>query len=72
MRRREWKREKVEGKRGAYEQAKTQLLFFPPGDFGEFSRRRYYALFFLLPFAFQLLFPSFLFFSRSFSLPRLV
>lgn len=26
---------------------------FPPGDFGEFSRRRYYALFFLLPFIFQ-------------------
>lgn len=24
----------------------------PPGDFGEFSHRRYYALFFLLPFAF--------------------
>lgn len=59
--RKEWKREKVEGKRGAYEQAKMQLLFslpFPrhpaasPGDFGEFSRRRYYALFFLLPFTF--------------------
>lgn len=49
---REWKREKVEGKRGAYERAKTQLLFLPAGDFGEFSRRRYYALFFLLPFAF--------------------
>lgn len=68
----ERKREKVEGKRGAYEQAKTQLLFFPLRDFGEFSRRRYYALFFLLPFVFQsrLLFPSSLSSSLLSSPPR--
>lgn len=42
-----------EGKRGSYEYTPRRSFCFPPGDFGEFSRRRYYALFFLLPFIFR-------------------
>lgn len=42
-----------EGKREVPMSTPRRSFCFPPGDFGEFSRRRYYALFFLLPFVFQ-------------------